>query len=321
MSGLAVCTIVAGNYLAPARVLDASFRRFHPELPLHVLLADDERGCRAAEAAGLTVVRPSEPALADLQGMLARYGCKEFAMALKPTILRHLLERGHSSVLFLDSDVLVTASLAPLFELVARHALCLSPHLGPAADDAQRRRMEDILLQAGIYNAGLIGVSDQPEAHRFLRWWEARLATHCRFAIDEGLHFDQRWLDLAPGFVADLHLIRDPGCNLAYWNLSGQRLERDDAGYTIAGQRLRFFHFSGFDPQHPQQLSRYAPESCFPAATALDDLLRDYAARLAAAGWAEGSAKQWRWGPEHNAGRRWERVWQRLSKRRPPPMA
>ena len=37
---ICACTAVAGNYFAFARVLADSFHRFHPSIPLYILLAD-----------------------------------------------------------------------------------------------------------------------------------------------------------------------------------------------------------------------------------------------------------------------------------------
>ncbi len=74
-------------------------------------------------------------------------------------------------------------------------------------------------------------------------------ATSCRYSVEEGMHLDQRWLDYAPSFVTGLAVERDMAYNVAYWNL----FERTDA------EAWRLFHYSGFDPMEPGQVSRYWP--------------------------------------------------------------
>src|SRR5437588_1601306 len=44
-AGFAGCTIIAKNYIAMARVLADSFKRFHPESPFFALLLDPIEGC------------------------------------------------------------------------------------------------------------------------------------------------------------------------------------------------------------------------------------------------------------------------------------
>ena len=67
---------------------------------------------------------------------------------------------------------------------------------------------------------------------------------------DSGFFVDQRWVDFAAGLVPHLTILRDPGYNLAYWNLPKRDLRWDaEHGYTVDGVPLRFFHFSGYDPE------------------------------------------------------------------------
>ena len=41
----------------------------------------------------------------------------------------------------------------------------------------------------------------------------------CIVDPERGFFVDQRWMDLVPGLAEDFHLLRDPGFNVAYWNL------------------------------------------------------------------------------------------------------
>ncbi len=285
MNGPVICTIAAANYLPFVRVLARSLAETNPVLPFRFLLATNSPERAGASIPGLDLLTPATLTDPRLAGMWRRYGKKAYCAALKPFLLSHLLDGGHGTVLFLDPDILVTASLAPLIDTIARHPLTLCPHLHQPREPLGHDATERTLLTSGQYNAGCIGVTDHPDSRAFLNWWAERLSTHCIGAPASGYHYDQRWLDLAPGFVPGLHLMRDPGCNLGHWNIDSHQITGDAPSLRIDGKRLRFFHFSGFDPARPGQLSQFAPDRSV-IGTPLQPLFEDYAAKLRAEGCA-----------------------------------
>jgi hypothetical protein len=295
VNGPAVGTIVARNYLAFARALSQSLSRHHPDLPHYVLVADDLEGDSVLRDEPFHVLRLSDLCIDDPEPLLFGYERKALLAALKPSLLRHLLDAGFSSALFLDADTWLLGDLGPALERVTCHAMTLTPHLAMAPTRGDRSFRERLVLFAGMYNAGFVGVTSAPETRRFLAWWEARLRGHCDENVRRGIHYDQRWLDLVPGFVEDLHILRDPGVNVAYWNLPDLDVRPHDGGILVDGHRCRLFHFSGFDPDVPDRATRYRPEvrvhDLGPAAR----LFAQYRQVLKGAGHEESAEIPWRW--------------------------
>lgn len=281
--GPIACTIAATNFLPRVRVLVRSFRALNPQVPITVLMVGQQARQIASKGQGVEVIRLEDLGLAPLPAPMRKYDVKGLCAALKPTLLRSLLQRGHRTAVFLDPDVLVTASLATVFERVGRHAMTLTPHLHRPRTGPESRRLVRSIALAGMYNAGFIGVTDAGETRAFLDWWEGRLRTHCIEAVGSGIHYDQRWLDLAIGFVEDLHVLRDPGCNAGYWNFEQHRWSVDAGALRVDGQPLRFFHFSGFDPDDPLRMTRHG-EWQVDRLGLLAGLFRHYARLLEAAG-------------------------------------
>jgi hypothetical protein len=109
-------------------------------------------------------------------------------------------------------------------------------------------------------------------------------------------------------------IMREPEYNVAYWNLHDRRLEHDGSGYTVNGRPLAFFHFSGFDPEHPLILSRHQNRTDVLEAPPLERLLGEYAHAVLDAGHIEsrhwpyefealgdGTRRDDRAGPQHRS--------------------
>jgi hypothetical protein len=105
----------------------------------------------------------------------------------------------------------------------------------------------------------------------------------------DGLFTDQKWMNLVPCFHDKGVLVsRNPGYNLAHWNMHARELRSIQGEYLVDGYPLVFFHFSGFDPHHPETVTRGvnatepdlqgSSEYCKLFAAYADDLLRNQTA-------------------------------------------
>ncbi|MCA9068207.1 MAG: hypothetical protein KDA84_04755, partial [Planctomycetaceae bacterium] len=257
MRRIAVGTIFAKNYLAQARTLATSFQKWHPEIPLFGLLADECDGHFTPETEPFHLLKLDQVDLPDLHRLKVQSTRQQLAVLAKPFLIQYLLDRGFQAVLLLDPDVWILNRLDSLLELIRRHSVVLTPHLLEPPSAKHRLSREFNILVSGIYNGGCLGVSDTLTSRQFLGWFQERLLAHCRHAITEGVYYDQRWLDLVPTYFDDVKICCDPGVNIAYWNLPERQLERANGTYSVQGQPAKFFHFSGFEPEDSERLSRY----------------------------------------------------------------
>ncbi|MDQ1477482.1 MAG: hypothetical protein QOE62_2711 [Actinomycetota bacterium] len=282
------CTVIARNYLAHARVLAASLRRSDPHASLAVLVLDDERGEIDDELELFDVIRPSDLDIAhrEFHFMATIYTVLELATAVKPWLLQYLLEH-HDVACYLDPDIEVFASLSEVVELARRHSIVLTPHTtSPIPRDGLLPGEREIRL-AGVFNLGFIAVSNDSDA--FLSWWAERLRRECRIAVHDGLFVDQRWIDFVPGYF-EPGIVRDPGYNVAYWNLYDRVVKRGSDAYEVNGRPLRFMHYSGFEPLRPHLLSKHQgdrPRVRLDDRPALAHLCQRYATQLMKAGYLD----------------------------------
>ncbi len=285
-----VFTIVARNYLAYARVLAASLARHHPDSRLHVVVLDDPER-RTLPEPSFEIIHagelPFDPP-SDLYTMAATYDVTELATAVKPWAFEHLFARGASVVIYLDPDIEVFDSLGPLEPLTLAHGMVLTPHVTEALPRDGKRPEDRDLLLAGMYNLGFLALS-AAAAGTFLPWWRERLRRDCVNDPARGLFVDQRWIDFAPALFEPA-ILKDPGYNVAYWNLAHRLLTLDGERLLVNGRPLRFFHYSGFSPRTPHLLSKHqhaSPRIRLSETPLLAELCRRYAAALEEAGFAE----------------------------------
>lgn len=293
-----ICTIIARNYAAHARVLAESFREIHPDGTCSVLVIDDPSGYIDPAGEPFELVTIEEIGLPDAERMAASYDVMEFSTAVKPWLLRHLLHRpGVDAVAYLDPDIRIFSSIEEIDRRAREHGVVLTPHFtSPLPRDNRKPGEEDILI-AGTYNLGFIGLGVGETADALLDWWSERLETHCLNDPGEGRFVDQRWIDLAPGLWPGIDILRDTAFNIAYWNLPTRTLEDDgEGGYRVDGEQLRFFHFSGFDPRHPERLSKHQNRIEIAPGSPLARICREYGAELLEHGFEE--ARDWPYGWE-----------------------
>jgi hypothetical protein len=185
----------------------------------------------------------------------------------------------------LDPDIRVYRRLVELEAVLEKGAsVVVTPHLTAPLEDGKNPN-DHHMLQAGVFNLGFIAVSRKNEAREFVRWWGRRLKTHGYSDVGRNLFTDQRWIDLAPCFLADLAVLRDHAYNVAYWNLM-QRPVTERGGKLFYGdQELAFFHFSGLERSKPKVVSKHQDRLKWKDIGPYQPLFVGYRAALMANGW------------------------------------
>ena len=291
MSRIHAYTIVAANYLPKARVLFRSLRRWRPEWRLHLVLADVRQAPEALAPCGPDEIHyVSELGIPHWRPWAFSHSCIELATALKPFVLRRLLARPDcSAALYFDPDIAV---FSPLDEIVASFDaadILLTPHL-----TVPERSLNGVIdneictSQHGIYNLGFIGVAARLEGRALADWWADRLYRFCREDFQDGIYTDQRWIDFVPAFFDRVRILRAPNLNVAPWNLGNRHIEGDvEAGFTVNGVPLGFYHFSQVDSAANDPATASQPSAM--------DLLRWYRAQIAPMD-AEAAVSPWGFG-------------------------
>ncbi|MDA8431409.1 MAG: hypothetical protein M0Z60_00425, partial [Nitrospiraceae bacterium] len=82
-------------------------------------------------------------------------------------------------------------------------------------------------------------------------------------------------------------VLRNPGYNVAYWNLHERTIAKDAEGYRVNSMPLYFFHFSGFMADQTEKISKYQTRHHVEDFPALKGLLEMYRSLLLENGYRE----------------------------------
>src|SRR5215203_2652492 len=129
MPAMNICTIIAKNYIAHARVLAQSHKEHHPEGTCYVLVIDDTEGYIDASLEPFELVTQAQLDIDDYEHMAAIYDVLELSTAVKPWLLRYLGDgRGLERVAYLAPNIRIYDRLDEIEKLTGEHGLVLITH-------------------------------------------------------------------------------------------------------------------------------------------------------------------------------------------------
>ncbi len=293
-----ICTVIAHNYLAFARVMIQSIKQQHPDMLCAVLIVDHEIYPHISlEDEPFVLVTPPQLNIPHWQHFSMKYDVLELCTDLKPFLMAYLFEHYQAEkVIYLDADIRVYSSLQPLLDILDTHTAVLTPHiLTPYNDSAWPTDL--MYLRVGTFNLGFFALARRGDWQRLLAWWQEKLYTQGLFAVEQGMFVDQHWADLFPSLFEGVHILRHSQYNVAYWNVGTRDITQQGKQYHIDGKPLVFFHFSGIILDNLEVLSLHQNRHRLSALNPLyQQIFYDYAEAVKQQGHAEASALKYGFG-------------------------
>lgn len=254
-----VFTSITLNYLPKAKILAKTLKQLHSDWQFHLLISDkiptDKTNLfnlELKQAHFDKVVWIDELPIPEINGWIFKHSVVEICTAVKGPYLRFLADQGYEKIVYIDPDIAILNSLDPIENWLDEYGILLTPHLLDYTENPQSIQDNEILgtMRHGTFNLGFLAVNSMnADGRRFTDWWADRLLQYCYADYDRGLFTDQKWVDLAPSFFENLLVIRDPGYDVASWNLDCRELSFDQEGQLVVNGKypLRFYHFTGYD--------------------------------------------------------------------------
>ncbi len=243
------CTYFDKNYLTRALALHASLKRCGEPFRLYTLCWDDTaaQGIKNENLTDAIVVRPEqveayEPRLKEVRPTRSKI---EYYFTVGPAFLEFVfsIDPEVDLLTYLDSDLYFFSSPEPIFEELGKNSIgiidhCFSPSLIECREN-------------GIYNVGWNMFRRDSFGLECLKWWKDRCIEWCFDYVDGPRFADQKYLDDWPVRFKGVCVLKNPGANLACWNIANYRLEKGEKGLLVDGHPLIFYHFHGFKEIRP----------------------------------------------------------------------
>jgi hypothetical protein len=288
---ITVFTLCSANYLAHAKTLGDSLAEHNPDFHFVIGLVD-----RLPEKIAPSFWHPYELIPVedlDIPGfweMARQYDLVELNMSVKPSYMEYLYRRDPSAraVIYLDPDILVCSSFKALIDKLQTYNVIVTPHSCTFDNSPTNKYYEGGMLTTGIYNLGFLATSRSEITFAFLDWWQNRLRDHCYFRQGEGGFGDQLWMNLAPLYFSGVHVEKNPGYNMCYWNHFERSLTRQGGRHLVNGKYdLIFYHFSSYSPARPDAVTARVKSvtMSFSERPDLRPIYDDYRVRLLSAGY------------------------------------
>jgi hypothetical protein len=279
-------TVITPNYLAHAYAVRDSFLQHNPNYNFIICLIGYEEQVPINKNCSILFINQ----LKDdrIKGMTERYNPFELSCALKSFFARHIF--AHFSqvdrLIYLDSDILVFGQCKKISEA----AIIISPHR--TVNVNYLPGLENFstisLLRYGVYNAGYFELLRKTETFIFLKWWQNLMEKYAYDKPGEYLFTDQLWLTSVPSFFDDLFINKNPGYNVAFWNLLERKVSEKENSWFVNSEPLVFFHYSKYNIEEPLKLVNFNhPYLSFTQFPELKPLFEMYRKSLLKAGYEE----------------------------------
>lgn len=248
-------TICSNNYLAQALTLKESFQLWNPGVNFYIGLVDLPLATIEIEKLNILPVKE----IVDIESfnhMSRIYNITELSTAVKPYFFEYFFNKlGADKVVYLDPDIVVFHQFDELFNLLDQYSVVITPHYCSPPND-NKDPTELAILSTGVYNLGFVAFSKAEEALIFIKWWEEKLLNYC--FTGNGMFTDQLWMNFVPCFCNKVFVMRDPGYNMANWNLHERQISKRGNKYYVNNNfPLVFFHYSNYKLEFPEIFASY----------------------------------------------------------------
>lgn len=216
-----IFTVCSINQLANAIVLGDSLKTHNPAYEFQIGLVDNQSNIPTNIQSPYPITGVNSLNINDFEKMSERYTQEELLGDCKPFFAEYFLQKTEKLV-FVDCTSVIFQSIAIIFDILDQSNIILTPQLLFANIHPDEKQ----ILNSGIYHSGFIGFKKSEETTKFLKWWSDNTRTKGFKNLCKGLNSDQLWLEHVPAMFEGIHILKEAGINIGYWNLPERNINQ-----------------------------------------------------------------------------------------------
>lgn len=252
-------TVCSVSHLGQAKTMADSFVEHNPGYQVKIGIVDRLAGrIDMSQVADYELIEIEQVGIPDLEQLIQKYDVFEMCGLIRPYLAEYLFNCYNElqKLIYIDTDILVFGSFENVISDLETHDIILTPHAFlPFPEDGLYPK-EVSFNNAGLYNSGFFAVKRSDSGMSFLKWWQQRLRAYGAVNFMDGMFVDQLWLNFVPLFFDNVHVSKDLGLNVGYWNLHERRLSQTNGSFIVNEKYpLVFFHYSGYKLDSPDKIS------------------------------------------------------------------
>jgi hypothetical protein len=242
-SRVAYCTMFDLGYLSRGLALIHSLRIHGVDDDIWVLCLDDETEAFlqriSLKGVHTATRRDLEGATSGLLEAYSNRSLTEYFFTCTPALVRFVLGAAehYTWVTYLDSDMYFFINPSSAYAEIGTGDVGIVPHRFPEGLKS--------LEQYGTFNVAWVMFRNNPAGIACAEWWRDQCLDWCCDHPDNGRYADQGYLDQFPARFPSTVILKDPGINVAPWNLGRHLVTEEDGHLKADGSNLMFFHFHG----------------------------------------------------------------------------
>ena len=214
MASPIIFTVCSINQLANAIVLGDSLKTHNPDYNFQIGLVDKHSNIPKNIQSSYPIIEVNSLNIKDFGEMSERFTHEEIVADCKPFFAEYFLEKTEN-LIFVDCTSVIFQSISFISNILDQSNIVLTPQLLFANVHPDEKQ----ILNSGIYHSGFIGFKKSDETFKFLKWWGNNTRTKGFKNMCKGLNADQLWLEHIPAMYEGVHILREAGVNIGYWNL------------------------------------------------------------------------------------------------------
>ena len=244
-----IFTVCSINQLANAIVLGDSLKIHNPNYDFQIGLVDNQSNIPINIQSSYPIIEVSSLNIKGFREMSERFTHEELVADCKPFFAGYFLEKTEK-LIFIDCTSVIFQSISFISDILDQSNIILTPQLL----FANKHPNEKQVLNSGIYHSGFIGFKKSDETFKFLKWWGENTRTKGFKNMCKGLNTDQLWLEHVPAMYEGVHILKEAGVNIGYWNLSERNINQIKSASKLYSINYRD---GSFPADYAEKLNKY----------------------------------------------------------------